>query len=110
MSDRSPGTPVSPGAPDGVSAPRRRTGTTWAVIRVLLLVGIVVPLLVPLYARETPALFGFPFYYWFQFLMIPVVSVLTYTAFRLSLRATEKDRRAFGLPTDSRPQDRGTDD
>ena len=97
MSDPGPGTP-------------RRTGTTWAVVRVLLAVGIVVPLLVPLYAKETPALFGFPFFYWFQFLMIPIVSALTYTAFRLSLRATEKDRRVFDLPADPRPQDRGKDD
>jgi hypothetical protein len=30
--------------------------------------------------------------------MIPVVSILTYTAFKLSQRATEKDRSVFGLP------------
>jgi uncharacterized membrane protein len=87
MSDPGAGTP-------------RRTGTTWLVVRVLLAVGIVVPLLVPFYAKETPELFGFPFFYWFQFLMIPVVSLLTYTAFRLSLRATAQDRPAFGLPAE----------
>ena len=97
MSDPGTGTP-------------RRTGPTWLVVRVLLVVGIVVPLLVPFYAKQTPELFGFPFFYWFQFLMIPIVSALTYTAFRLSLRATEKDRRVFGLPADRRPQDRGKDD
>ena len=70
----------------------------WVVIAVLLGVGIVVPLLVPLYDSETPTLWGFPFYYWFQFLMIPIVSGLTYTAFRLSLRATREERPAFGLP------------
>jgi hypothetical protein len=36
-----------------------------------------------------------------------VVSALTYLAFRISLRATERDRRTMGLPTDQRPQDRG---
>ena len=87
MSDPGTGTP-------------RRTGPTWLVVRVLLGVGIVVPLLVPFYAKETPELFGFPFFYWFQFLMIPVVSLLTYTAFRLSLRATAQDRPAFGLPAE----------
>ncbi len=109
MSEPSPGTPASPDGTGG-GRPRRRTGTTWAVVRALLVVGIVVPLLVPLYARQTPSLFGFPFFYWFQFLMIPIVSALTYTAFRLSLRATEKDRRVLGLPADPRPQDHGKDD
>lgn len=93
---------------ESASAPRR-TGLTWAVVRLLLGIGIVVPLLVPLYAHENPRLLGFPFYYWFQFLMIPIVSALTYVAFRLSLRATERDRSTFGLPADARPQDRGND-
>ncbi len=69
----------------------------WVVVGVLLAVGIVVPLLVPIYDSESPTLFGFPFYYWFQFLLIPVVSILTYIAFRLSTSATERDRRARGI-------------
>ena len=68
------------------------------MIALLLGVGIVVPLMVGLYDSETPALFGFPFFYWFQFAMIPVVSLFTFIAFRLSLRATEQDRPTFGLP------------
>ena len=102
MSHPSTGTPDAP-------APRRTRGT-WAVIFVLLAVGIIGPLAVFAYDRQTPTLIGFPFYYWFQFAMIPVVSLLTYTAFRLSLRATERDRSAFGLPADERPQDRGKGD
>ena len=77
--------------------PRRASGL-WAVVAVLLAVGIVVPLLVGLYDSVEPRLGGFPFYYWFQFLLIPVVSLLTFIAFRLSLKATEQDRPAFGLP------------
>jgi membrane protein implicated in regulation of membrane protease activity len=92
------------------AAPPRRTGGAWAFVAILLAVGIIVPLLVPLYDSETPTLIGFPFFFWFQFALIPVVSVLTYTAFRLSLRATEKDRPAFGLPAEEDPQDRGKDD
>jgi membrane protein implicated in regulation of membrane protease activity len=87
----------------------RRTGGVWAVIAILLAVSIVVPLLVPIYDSATPTLIGFPFYFWFQFALIPVVSVLTYIAFRLSLRATERDRESLGLPADERPQDRGKD-
>jgi hypothetical protein len=70
------------------------------VVAVLLGIGIVVPLLVGLYDRETPTLWGFPFFYWFQFAMIPVVSLLTFVAFRLSLSATAKDRPTFGLPAE----------
>ncbi|QWZ08910.1 DUF3311 domain-containing protein [Nocardioides panacis] len=94
MSQRNP-------ASDGSgSPPRRRATGTWAVVAVLLGIGIVVPLLVGLYDRETPTLWGFPFFYWFQFAMIPVVSVLTFVAFRLSLSATAKDRPTFGLPAE----------
>ena len=78
----------------------RRTGGAWAVVAVLLAVGIVLPLLVGLYDSVEPRLGGFPFYYWFQFLLIPVVSLLTFIAFRLSLKATRKDRPAFGLPAE----------
>jgi membrane protein implicated in regulation of membrane protease activity len=88
----------------------RRTGGAWAIVAILLAVGIVVPLLVPIYDSETPTLIGFPFYFWFQFALIPVVSALTYLAFRISLRATEKDRPVFGLPAEEKPQDRGKDD
>jgi len=78
--------------------PHGRATGAWAVVAVLLGLGIVVPLLVPLYDSETPTLWGFPFYYWFQFALIPVVSLFTYIAFRISLTATRKDRPVYGLP------------
>jgi uncharacterized membrane protein len=80
--------------------PRRTTGGAWALVAVLLGIGIVVPLLVFLYDSTTPTLFGFPFFYWFQFLMIPIVSLLTFVAFRVSLAATRRDRERFGLPAE----------
>ena len=83
---------------------------TWIGICVLLTPAVVLPLLVWLYDKEDPTLFGFPFYFWFQFALIPVVSALTYLAFRISLWATEKDRPAFGLPAEDDPQKRGNDD
>ena len=42
------------------------------------------PLLVPLYDRTDPTLFGFPFYFWFQFALIPVAAVLTVPAYVLA--------------------------
>ena len=81
--------PPSGTAPSG-------TKSTWVVVGVLLAVGAIVPLLVWLYDSESPTLGGFPFFYWFQFLLIPIVSALTYVAFRLSETATERDRLARG--------------
>jgi uncharacterized membrane protein len=41
--------------------PTRRRGMNW-----LILIPTVLPLLVPLYNRDTPRLFGLPFFYWYQ--------------------------------------------
>jgi uncharacterized membrane protein len=62
----------------------------WILIHLLLLPAVVVPLLVPLFARADPTLFGFPFYFWFQFALIPAAAVLTVSAFLL---ARKDDRR-----------------
>jgi membrane protein implicated in regulation of membrane protease activity len=53
------------------------------VALVLLAIPVVLLLIVPLYARSTPELWGFPFFYWFQMLMVIVASVLTYLAYAL---------------------------
>jgi hypothetical protein len=85
------------------------TRPTWIAVGALLAVGIVVPLLVWIYDAAEPTLFGFPFYYWFQFLLIPVVSALTWIAFKLSEGATDRDRAARGLgphPTGSEGEQR----
>jgi hypothetical protein len=56
----------------------------WTVVLVLLVPAIVLPLLVGIYNRTDPKLWGFPFYYWFQFLLIPVAAVLTTCAYLLT--------------------------
>jgi len=63
---------------------------------VLLAVAIVVPLLVGVYDREDPTLFGFPFFYWFQFLLIPFASAATYAAFRLVTPSGKRRSRGGG--------------
>ena len=52
----------------------------------LLLIPIVLPLLTFAYNRETPALFGWPFFFWFQMLFAPLAVACTVTAFYLSRR------------------------
>ena len=69
----------------------------WTLVLVLLTPAVVLPLLVGIYDRPDPELFGFPFYYWFQFLLIPIVSTLTFIAFRISQNAVAKDREDIGL-------------
>ncbi|MDQ3450989.1 MAG: DUF3311 domain-containing protein [Actinomycetota bacterium] len=61
------------------------TGTK-LLLAVLLAVPVVLPLWIPLYDRETPELGGIPFFFWFQFALIPVAALLTWTAFVLVVR------------------------
>ena len=44
---------------------------------VLLLVPFVALLWVSSYATKTPELFGFPFFYWYQFLWVPLAALIT---------------------------------
>ncbi|MGH3424675.1 MAG: DUF3311 domain-containing protein [Nocardioidaceae bacterium] len=63
------------------------------LIGVLLAVPIVLPLLVNTYAHEDPTLWGFPFYFWWQFLLVIVAVAFTTAAYRVLLRL-EKDRKS----------------
>jgi hypothetical protein len=48
---------------------------------------------VPLFDKTDPTLFGFPFFFWFQFALILMAAALTLAAYGLSLIA---DRRREG--------------
>ncbi|MBW4042897.1 MAG: DUF3311 domain-containing protein [Acidobacteria bacterium] len=69
-----------------------RPGPYIAVL-VILAVGITLPLIVPIYARSTPALFGLPFFYWYQMLWVVIEAVLLLVCYRI-LRAEDRRRRA----------------
>jgi hypothetical protein len=62
--------------------PRKRTAT-WIAITVLLLASLVGTLWVPFYARTTPKLGDFPFFYWYQLIWVPIVAVLSWLAYLL---------------------------
>jgi hypothetical protein len=66
----------------------------WIVIWVLLAPAAILPLVVGIYDRTDPELAGFPFYFWFQFALIPVAAVLTLAAFVLAKKADQRDREA----------------
>lgn len=60
---------------------------------VLIALAIVMPLVVPLYARHDPVLWGIPFFYWYQLLWVPIASGLLAIAYVL-MRAEDRRRRA----------------
>ncbi len=76
--------------------PRKRPGT-WIAITVLLLASLVGTLWVPFYARTTPKLGDFPFFYWYQLIWVPVVAVLSGLAYLL-IRERPPGRRAARGP------------
>lgn len=62
------------------------TSTRVAVL-VLLAVPIVAILFVPIYARSGPEVAGWPFFYWYQVLWVPLSGVFTGAAYALVHRA-----------------------
>ena len=71
----------------------RNPGVYW-LVGVLLLIAIVMPLMVPLSAREEPTFAGIPFYFWYQFLWIPIAALLTTIAYRIVSGQEPRDREA----------------
>ena len=77
-------------APPAGVGPRRSDRSPW---NWLLLVPIVVPLLVPIYNRVEPTLFGWPFFYWFQLLLVGLGVLTTAVVYRFTKRS-KSDRAA----------------
>jgi hypothetical protein len=48
---------------------------------------------VPFYNQSTPELGGFPFFYWYQLLWIPIVALLSWLAYLLIKRIHREPRR-----------------
>jgi hypothetical protein len=73
-----------------LSPPAPATRTDRSPWNSLLLIPIVLPLLTLVYNRETPMLFGIPFFFWFQMLFAPLAVVAGVAAFYLSRRSRPK--------------------
>jgi hypothetical protein len=92
----SPGSqPVSPGR---LSAPGPGRSARRIVIAILLVIAMAGTLGVPIYARSRPELGGFPFFYWYQLILVPAVA-LTCWLCSVLLRAAP--------PSEPRPGDSG---
>jgi hypothetical protein len=86
-------------------APRRSTSRRSKLhIGALLTPAVVLPLCVPLYVREGPALIGFPFFFWFQFALIVAAAGLTFGAHLIARSVDRRDRVVHGL----RPEPEGS--
>jgi hypothetical protein len=76
----------------------RNTGSRWWYL--LLLIPVAGLLAAPIYAKPDPELFGFPFFYWYQFAWVPISVVVTYFVYTRT--------RTQGVPPDERgPDGRG---
>jgi hypothetical protein len=53
------------------------------MIRILLLIVFAICLWVPAFNRVGPTLFGFPFFYWYQMLMVPIASALIWIVYKV---------------------------
>jgi hypothetical protein len=80
-------------------APRKHTGT-WIVIAVLLAAAVISTLWVPIYNHLTPVLGGFPFFYWYQLMWVPIVAILAAIAYLLS-RLAQRGQAANDQPLDN---------
>lgn len=76
--------------------PRSRLTPTKIAVSLILLVGIVVPLLVPTYDQREPKLFGFPFFYWYQLIWVFIAAGLCALSFWLLKREQDAYRRTHG--------------
>jgi hypothetical protein len=69
-----------------MAPPKHHRTRPWALTLAacLLLASLVGMLTVPIYARTTPKLGSFPFFYWYQLLWIPLVAILGWLAYLLT--------------------------
>ena len=89
-------TPSAPRDPQHTAVTRRVNPLTAhpitsLAIGVLVTASILGTLIVPIYARETPKLGDFPFFYWYQLIYMPVVAVALWIAMLLQRRLRRPD-------------------
>ncbi|WP_427129184.1 DUF3311 domain-containing protein [Pseudarthrobacter sp. S9] len=64
----------------------------YVVSGILLALGIVVPLIVPMYASIEPRLGGMPFFYWYQMLLVPIEAAAIGICYLLLTREDQRRR------------------
>jgi hypothetical protein len=95
-------TPSTPGDPQHAAATRRVNPVTAhpitsLAIGVLVTAAILGTLIVPIYARETPYIGDFPFFYFYLLIYMPATALVLWIAMLLQRRL--KPRRPAGTDT-----------
>ena len=72
---------MAPPAPPARTPAKRPS--TLVTVAVMLTIAIMGSLWVPIFARTQPELGGFPFFYWYQLILVPVTSVLCWICYLL---------------------------
>lgn len=57
-----------------MATPVRKSRSAWTWLLIIPAIALLVP---STYARDTPELFGFPFFYWYQCLWILLTGIIT---------------------------------
>jgi hypothetical protein len=81
-----------------VSSPGRARVATRIVNGVLLTAALAGTLWVPSYNQLTPAFGGFPFFYWYQLMWVPIIAILSGISYLLS-RLAQRDNAPPGTTT-----------
>ena len=79
MSDKRGHNPPSAASADETATKARRRRRWWYLLFLAQLGAIVWP---PFYNKAEPAFAGIPFFYWYQFVWIPVTSLLIWLVYR----------------------------
>ena len=97
--------PTPPGGPVTEEvAPQRSDRSPW---NWLLLVGIVLPLIVPIYNRVEPTLFDWPLFYWLQLAFVALGVATTVLVYRMTRRpAAERQAARDAIARDADTTDR----
>jgi hypothetical protein len=68
------------------------SGSVKLIAGILLAIPMIALALVPTYSSETPKLWGFPFFYWYQLLWVLLTPLFTYSAYAVIQRARRQSR------------------
>jgi hypothetical protein len=83
---------VSDQSSTSVQPTARRPIGVVVLVGVLVAIRVVALMWVSSYARETPRLWGFPFFSWYQLLWVFLAAACTYAAYRVVMATTPPRR------------------